>query len=223
MNNRVSRMLFVRTFLVILLFLITGPAMADGDGLNSVPGVDLPIGAGGSTIMTLTAASQNVGIGTTTPASKLQVNGFVQVGDESSTPCSSATQGALRYYGSAIQYCNGSSWIPLSQSPIECSASMGGSWSVVDCVNTLNGKLCQRGYGNAGGGFTAWQCGNGAGWSLTGSEPVKCDGNYENASAFIGCVGLYTGTLCVRYPSTSSGGLGSWDCSGTSAVWPNIY
>lgn len=50
----------------------------------------------------------NVGVATTTPAAKLDVNGEIKIGN-TGLACSGATTGALRYSG-GIQYCNGTSW-----------------------------------------------------------------------------------------------------------------
>ncbi|MDG0816867.1 beta strand repeat-containing protein [Bdellovibrio svalbardensis] len=53
-----------------------------------------------------------VGIGTTTPATKLDVAGSVRVSDDSTT-CSSAIAGAIRFSSttSLLETCNGSSWV----------------------------------------------------------------------------------------------------------------
>jgi hypothetical protein len=52
-----------------------------------------------------------VGIGTTSPQSLLQIyNGEVQVGS-SGASCAAANAGAIRFSGSAIYYCNGTSWV----------------------------------------------------------------------------------------------------------------
>ncbi|MCM2352919.1 MAG: tail fiber domain-containing protein [Pseudobdellovibrio sp.] len=51
----------------------------------------------------------NVGIGTTTPVTALDVSGGVRIGTESTT-CAPALAGTLRYNASNIEYCNGTSW-----------------------------------------------------------------------------------------------------------------
>ena len=54
--------------------------------------------------------SGNVGIGTTAPQSKLQIqSGEVQVGS-SGASCSVANAGAISYASGALSYCNGSAW-----------------------------------------------------------------------------------------------------------------
>ncbi len=66
---------------------------------------------------TVTGASSNwsgnVGIGTTSPHTALQVNGSVMLGTGT---CSSSTTGSIQYSGSAVQYCNGTSWTTLAAS-----------------------------------------------------------------------------------------------------------
>jgi len=53
--------------------------------------------------------SGNVGIGTASPQSKLQVAGGMQVGGDSGA-CGAAKAGTLRYNGGKIEYCNGNEW-----------------------------------------------------------------------------------------------------------------
>ncbi len=50
----------------------------------------------------------NVGIGTTSPKTVLDVNGAVKLGSQ--TTCDADAEGALRYSGGAMPFCNGSEW-----------------------------------------------------------------------------------------------------------------
>jgi hypothetical protein len=58
----------------------------------------------------------NVGIGTTSPAAKLDVEGTVQIGDSGETCAAPANAGMVRYSAGAVQYCNGSAWQTLGVS-----------------------------------------------------------------------------------------------------------
>lgn len=55
------------------------------------------------------ASSGNVGIGTTTPRSKFEVVGGIQIGADAAT-CDATKVGTLRYNATNIEYCNGTSW-----------------------------------------------------------------------------------------------------------------
>lgn len=60
----------------------------------------------------LNVDSQNVGIGTSSPQQKLEVAGWIELGNESEG--STGTAGTLRYYSTGkIQFFNGSDWIDL--------------------------------------------------------------------------------------------------------------
>ena len=65
-------------------------------------------------------ANGNVGMGTSTPASTLQVAGGVQVGTDAAT-CNATKAGTVRYNAGNMEYCNGSLWTimgaPNSASP----------------------------------------------------------------------------------------------------------
>ncbi len=63
----------------------------------------------------------NVGIGNTTPAEKLVVNGAVQIGDTSNA---APAAGTIRWTGTAFEGYNGAAWIPLGQNPPLVSIEM---------------------------------------------------------------------------------------------------
>lgn len=50
-----------------------------------------------------------VGIGTSTPAARLDVSGGLRIGTDS-TSCTSVNAGTLRYNSGVVEYCNGTSW-----------------------------------------------------------------------------------------------------------------
>ncbi len=56
----------------------------------------------------------SVGIGTAAPATKLEVNGAVKIGTQ--TTCNAGATGAMRWSGSDFEGCNGSAWISLTNS-----------------------------------------------------------------------------------------------------------
>ena len=87
-------------------------------------------GAGNTNVqnLVLNAAGGNVGIGTTTPATKLSVSGGVQISMESAT-CTISYAGTLRYSAGNVEYCNGSTWSAFGV------ATAG--------VNSLNGSTSQ--------------------------------------------------------------------------------
>lgn len=93
----------------------------------------------------------NVGIGTTTPAAPLHVNGEAIVGMKA-LACAAGTSGAIRYNSGtkAVEFCNGAAWTQLYQvqsTPVETAPS--GSGYFVLTAGTYNGNL--GGYAAAGG------------------------------------------------------------------------
>jgi hypothetical protein len=54
-----------------------------------------------------------LGVGTTTPAAKLDVNGDAKIGN-SNTACSAANSGSMRWNGTLFEACNGTKWAPIS-------------------------------------------------------------------------------------------------------------
>ncbi|MBY0316844.1 MAG: tail fiber domain-containing protein [Bdellovibrionales bacterium] len=60
--------------------------------------------------------SGNVGIGTTAPTTRLDVEGTIQIGDGGETCSVAANAGMVKYSSGTLQYCNGSSWQTLGVS-----------------------------------------------------------------------------------------------------------
>ena len=83
----------------------------DWDNTSIAGGNDtLSLFVGGPSTKVITAKSTgNVGIGTVSPASKLDVVGEAKVGS-TGLVCSATTAGAIRYSAGALQYCNGTAW-----------------------------------------------------------------------------------------------------------------
>ncbi len=67
--------------------------------------------SGSSTLVDLMtiAGSGYVGIGSTTPVTKLDVAGGIRIGSEAAT-CAPALAGTLRYNAGVVEYCDGTSW-----------------------------------------------------------------------------------------------------------------
>jgi len=57
--------------------------------------------------------SGNVGIGTTSPQTKLDINGPIRIANTSAT-CDSSNSGTFRWTGNSLEFCNGLSWRMLS-------------------------------------------------------------------------------------------------------------
>jgi hypothetical protein len=121
--------------LLSMVCLSTDVAVADSsNGVNSV-GDQLPIGAGGSTVLTLTGSTKSsvfagsVSIGATTQG------------------CTAANAGSMRYNASTNQFegCNGKAWAALGGKPtlaatesIRCS--IGAGESPTDCAYIRTGS-----------------------------------------------------------------------------------
>jgi len=92
----------------------------------------------GTDMATFDATSGYVGIGTTSPASKLQVSGGeVQVGN-SGASCTSANAGAIRWSGTHFYGCTGSGWAQLDSAVYpSCGAIKTANPSLSDGVYTI--------------------------------------------------------------------------------------
>lgn len=94
----------------------------------------------------------NVGIGTTTPNVRLDVNGGIKIGSTTAA-CDTTTRGSVRYNSvtTKLEFCNGTSWVALGGGPgtgcvmcIHCEFyEQSGAASWVDggerCVDVNNG------------------------------------------------------------------------------------
>jgi len=85
----------------------------------------------------LNPSGGNVGIGTTTPAAKLEVNGDVKVGN-SSAACSATTKGSIRYndVSSVLEFCNGTAW-----SLVQAAACSDATPNVISFSNEANATI----------------------------------------------------------------------------------
>jgi hypothetical protein len=103
----------LRHLTACVLSCLAFPAFAD-EGVNSVPGTDLPVGAGGTTAFI-------VGAGVAVPSKdvaflgNITTAGVIKLGT-TSNDCTSTYEGAMRYNATlkVIQYCNGSTWTSMS-------------------------------------------------------------------------------------------------------------
>jgi len=85
----------------------------------------------------------NVGIGTTAPGAKLEVNGGVKIGDDGT--CHSAKAGTMRYRSSqgGVLYCDGSRW---TSRPVDCEIADGGVGTGPRSASCSSGFYVVSGY-----------------------------------------------------------------------------
>lgn len=93
-----------------------GGAVAIGKNVTNSVTNSLMIGPNDSAKLTILSTG-NVGVGTTTPAAKVDIAGEVKI-SESGLACSGSTKGAMRYNDglSVLEFCNGTSWTLLQAS-----------------------------------------------------------------------------------------------------------
>ncbi len=81
------------------------------------------------------APSGNVGIGTTTPVTKLDVSGGVRIGMESGS-CAADLAGTLRYTSGNVEYCNGTTWQAFGTGGAVTSSSIAAALSYTPANTT---------------------------------------------------------------------------------------
>ncbi|WP_409477497.1 beta strand repeat-containing protein [Pseudobdellovibrio sp. HCB154] len=84
-----------------------------GRGVSAPANNGIVIGDGYQTLNVMN--NNRVGIGTSSPVTTLDVMGGIRIGAEAAT-CDSTLAGTLRYNGSNVEYCNGTSWSGFSGS-----------------------------------------------------------------------------------------------------------
>lgn len=140
LSRATSRVLF---FVVIAALLWSGsPKTVWADGINSATNEDLPIGAGGHSVMILKPTGE-VGIGTETPASKLDVVGGVKM-DNDTGACTTAKAGTIRWTGTAFEGCDGSAWGSLGGSGEALPGTLCGDWGPVGNGNLASAVSCNH-------------------------------------------------------------------------------
>ena len=185
-----------------------------GTGLYSSITNSLSLAANGTAGLTLNGSTGYVGIGTTAPNSRLDVNGSVRVGADA-TLCSASIQGSIRMNGTALEYCNGSSWSALSVgsgiTALTGDVSAIGPGSAVSTINSV-------------GGVTAANVASGVNLALAGTSAniantlVKRDAS-GNLSA-----GMITANLTGNVTGNVSGSAASFtgslagDVTGTQSA-----
>jgi alpha-tubulin suppressor-like RCC1 family protein len=106
----------------------------------------------------------NVGIGTTSPASALHVNGGITVGNDTAS-CTSANSGELKYLSTAspaFTWCNGSAWVPFEYVPyysVQTAASISVGPETTCSLKSTGALWCwgYNIYGQLGNGNTISQ------------------------------------------------------------------
>lgn len=95
---------------------------------------------------TIVSHAQNVGVGTSTPNQKLEVAGWIELGNQ--TEGVTGTEGSIRYHSvsKVIQYFDGTTWVDL----LPASAAGDDDW-LFSGVNLYNGNT-----GNVGIGTTSF-------------------------------------------------------------------
>jgi hypothetical protein len=157
----------------------TDPLFVVGNGTNS--------GASRSNAMMI-LKNGNVGIGTSTPAAKLHVNGEIKLGNTSSS-CDSTNEGQQRYNATSkvMEFCNGTAWTSLGNGTVPS-----GTWCGHRSVYY--------------GGTSVWDTPTSGTVSSTCSGSALTISGTQAAPTLGGCPADYTATL-IRTGYDGTGGF----------------
>lgn len=139
----------------------------------------------------------NVGIGTITPRSKLEVGGGVQIGNDIAT-CDPTKPGTLRYNSGNVEFCNGSSWQAFGVSGAGLTSLNGSNSSTQNFAIGTSGTAPQ--WSTAGGVHTI-NIPLASASSVTAGLISKSD--YDAFNTKLGTSTSFTGDVSGNYNSTS--------------------
>ena len=175
-----------------------------------------------SDTLCIDTSSKYVGIGTNTPAAKLDVNGGVKIGSQ--TTCTSAQEGTLRYSPIiGLQLCYNSAWQTVyNVCPAGATCSISGgyyiiswkkvgsyTWTVPTGVTSVDYLVVADGGAGCSGGGGAGGLRQGTSLAVMGSVGVTVgDGGYSVSNGGNSAFGTITAT---------GGGHGGYWASGGSA------
>lgn len=142
-------------------------------------------------------ADGKFGIGTTTPRSKLEVAGGIQIGADGAA-CDLTKPGTLRYSGGNVEYCNGSSWQAFGVSGAGITNINGATQSSQSFANGSSGTA--PGWSTAGGVHTL----NIPMASAAGvSAGLVSKSEFDALNAKLGTTTTFAGDVSGTYNSTS--------------------
>lgn len=144
----------------------------------------------------------NVGIGTTTPAAKLDVAGEVKFGNTSST-CNSTNEGQQRYNSTTkkMEYCNGTSWSAYGSSGISACPT---GWAMIGDAGKAATYCIQQDESTAPNFFSAMNTCQGINDSTLGRAHL-CTLNEWYTACTIGGAGLVNMTNNTEMVAQTSG------------------
>lgn len=131
--------------------------------------------------------SGNVGIGTTTPAAKLDVVGGIKLANDTAT-CDSTKYGTLRYASDVIELCNSSGWSAIASSSGSASPSSN---------NTFTGTNTFSGTSTFTGAASFSSVGPSPALDVSGGGLQSTSLNVTGTSTMAGNLNVDSGTLSV--------------------------